>query len=113
MFKSRKAQKRVEIYLTTLTPDGHGGNTSTLNLVSTRWCQIKDLSAKPFQNENGITDFNDTYQFIFRYDPNLILDPKTNVLKYNGLSYRILSVKNFGFSHVQQTVIAKQILGYE
>ncbi len=110
MFDSRKAQKRVEIYSVGMTDDGFGGTKAVETLLSTRWASIDDVSQGPIQSESGIKDFNDVYKFTFRHDKNLIIDPKKHNLKYNGVKYSILSVKNDGHRKVSQTVIAKKFI---
>ena len=108
MFKSRKANKRVEILESVVSPDGFGGNTTTTVSVSTRWCEISDVgSSNSYQSQGGITDFTDTQKFLFRYDANLTINPEIHTLKYLGVVYSILDVKTNGFRHVQQIVIGK------
>ena len=113
MFKSRQANKRVEIYETTLVADGVGGSTATFALTATRWAIVEDMKASSYQSEAGITDFTNTYKFTFRYDADLTINPVIHILKYGGLEYSILDVKTDGFKHVLQIVIAKQILGLD
>lgn len=113
MFKSRQANKRVGIYVTTLVADGYGGNTSTTDLLATRWAIVEDMKASSYQSEAGITDFTNTLKFTFRYDADLTIDPQNHILKYGGLEYNIMDVKTDGFKHVSQIVIAKQILGLD
>jgi len=111
MFRPRQANKRVEIYETTIVADGYGGNTTTLTLAKTRWSIVEDMTASSYQSEAGITDFTNTYKFTFRYDPSFTIDAKKHVLRYKSLDYKITDVKTDGFKHVQQIVIAKLIIG--
>jgi hypothetical protein len=111
MYKSRKAQFRVSIYLATVSADGYGGNlTAVSTLVGTRWCAIEDQNANQLQTEAGLKEFNDTYRFTFRYDSQLIIDAKKHVLKYGSDYYSILSVKTEGFKRVSQIVTAKKTI---
>lgn len=113
MFKSRVAHKRVEIYETTIVPDGFGGNLTSLGLVTTRWAVLEDMKANSLQNEAGITSFSDTYRFTFRYDKEFELNAKKHILRYGGKHYKIMDIKTDGFKHVQQIVIAKELLGLD
>ena len=113
MFKARQANKRVEIWGSTIVSDGYGGNTVSNALVTTRWAKIEDVGSNSYQSEVGITDFTNTLKFTFRYDKNFIINPKSHTLKYNSLEYSILDVKTDGFKKVSQIVIAKQILGLD
>lgn len=110
MFRSRQAQKRVEIYDITIKADGYGGNVVThTDLLTTRWAKLDDMKASSYMNEAGITDFTNTYKFIFRYDANFVINPKNHILKYDDYYYEIIDVKTDGFKKTQQIVLAKQV----
>ena len=110
MYKSRKAQYRIGIYEAVVVADGYGGNTTTTSTLSgTRWSAVEDVNGNQIQNEAGLKEFNDTYKFTFRYDADLIIQPKKHLLKYGGNYYAILSVKTLGFRQVSQVVTAKKI----
>ena len=113
MIKARKLTKRVEIWASTVIPDGFGGNTVSNAIATVRWCEISDVGSNSYQSEAGVTDFTDTQKFIFRYDKNFTINPKTHTFKYNGFEYSILDVKTKGFRHVQQICIAKKIFGLD
>tara|TARA_R110000803_G_scaffold106370_3_gene174456 strand:+ start:60 stop:485 length:426 start_codon:yes stop_codon:yes gene_type:complete len=111
MFQARKANKRVEILQSDITPDGFGGNVVSSIVVTQRWCNIEDVGSNSYQSDAGITDFTDTQKFTFRYDKNFTINPKIHTLKYRGIIYSILDVKTNGFKNVQQIVIAKIAFG--
>jgi len=111
--KSRKLQKRVSIYESTTVSDTFGGNTVTFKRIAERWCNIEDVKANSFQNIAGITDFTNVFKFTFRYDEELIINPKRHKLEHKGLDYEIIDVKTDGFRNVSQVVTAKQVLGLD
>ena len=113
MIKARQLTKRVEIWVSTITPDGVGGNLVSNALSTTRWCKIEDVGSNSYQDSAGITDFTDTQKFTFRYDANFVINPKTHTFKYGGLEYSILDVKTKGFKHVEQVCIARNIFGLD
>ena len=113
MIKARELTKRVEIWTSTVVPDGFGGNTVTNVLLTTRWCKIEDVGSNSYQDQAGITDFTDTQKFTFRYDASLIINPKKHTFKYGGLEYSILDVKTQGFKQVMQICIARNIFGLD
>ena len=113
MIRARQLTKRVEIWDTTITPDGVGGNLVSSSLRTTRWASISDVGSNSYQSESGITDFTNTQKFVFRYDKNFAINPKIHTFKYNGFEYSILDVKTKGFKHVEQECIAKQIFGLD
>jgi len=113
MFEARKAQKKVSILESVITPDGFGGNTTENTVVSVRWAIIDDMGGNAYQTEAGVTDFANTFKITLRYDKNLIIEPKKHTLKYGEHTFSILDAKRKGFRQVQQILTAKEIFGIE
>lgn len=106
---SRSLDKRIKILEKTKVPDGFGGATLTYTEIAERWANVKDLGGNGQRaDEIGLTDFNDSYQMIFRYDSQLKINPKVHLLEYQNRKFTIQSVKTQGFTQIKQIVIVKE-----
>jgi len=106
---SRALDKRLKILEKTRVLDGYGGSIMSYSEVAERWASVKDAGGNGQRSDEiGLTDFVDSYEMTFRYDPMLKIDPKKHLIEYNGRQFSIVSVKTQGFTQIKQIVIVKE-----
>lgn len=89
--KSRKYNKRVEIWKVTQVSDGFGGQTTQKALDKEVWMHISsNISGRAI--EQGITDALTTLKFEQRYRTGI--DIQDTFFKYKGQEYVLQSVDN-------------------
>ena len=91
--RSRKFNKRIDIYETTAVPDGYGGNTVSVALVGTSWASIKTLNPgqKTYLTEFGILDANSAIMVTVRKRNDFTYNQQTHYFVYRGENYIINS----------------------
>ena len=83
--------KRVEIYVSTKTPDGFGGFTTIVSLLGEYWCELISMNEnKQSFQELGLNDYGLVYSLKMR-DNGQQIDPKTCFVQYVGQKYSIIS----------------------
>lgn len=91
--RSRRLNKRIEVWSATPTSDGFGGNTITEALLTSSWAEIK--TAKPNRSDlttdNGILDTNNSVVITLRKRNDLTYDSQIHFFKYRGEKYIINS----------------------
>lgn len=87
---SRKYNRKVDIYKTSISADGFGGNTVSDVLIGSFWAEIKqNFSSR--DNSVGMSSIKYTYSFKIRSNPNIYpdLDKDNLSVKYRNKKYVI------------------------
>lgn len=89
---SRQYNRRIEIFKTTDTPDGYGGNISTPVSIGKFWAEVKQNSAFR-DNSIGKADMKNNYSFNVRSNPALIPDIDNLSIVYNGKTFIVNDIR--------------------
>ncbi len=89
--RSRKLNKRIEIWELTQVSNGFGGYTVTDSLLGSSWCSVKTFQAGRFSNlsEFGIVEGSKSVLFTLRKRNDLVYDLGTMYIKYRDVKYTI------------------------
>lgn len=82
---SRKYNRRVEIFKTTDTPDGYGGNIATNVSIGKFWAEVKQNSTFR-DNAIGKSDIKDNWSFNIRANSILTPDLDNLSITYKGVN---------------------------
>ena len=82
---SRKYNRKIEIFKTTDTPDGYGGNIATNVSLGSFWAEVKQNSAFR-DNSIGKSDIKDNWNFNIRSNPILTPDLDNLSVTYRGVN---------------------------
>jgi head-tail adaptor len=104
---ARKYSKYIEMWITSTSSDGYGGNIVTTELDYTLWANVTTKSASR-TNENGQNDNFVQTVFTVRNNPNLSISIKDNFIKYNNVIYNIDSVLNIDLDNIDIEIQATQ-----
>ena len=90
--RARTFNKRIELWETTSTADGYGGNIVTDFLVTSSWAKIKTFN--PGGRNNSTTDFGilntqNAITITFRKRNDITYNTATQYVKYRGNKYII------------------------
>lgn len=89
---SRQYNRRVEIFKTTTTPDGYGGNIATTVSIGSFWAEVKQNSA--FRDNNiGKSDIKNNWAFNIRANPVLLTDLDNLSIVYRGKTYIVNDIR--------------------
>ena len=92
--RSRKLNKRVDIYQTTPAADGFGGNTVAIALIGTSWASISTLKDNSnISTEFGLLEASKSIIVTVRKRKDITFNTSM-YLKYRGEKYVIKSYPN-------------------
>jgi len=92
--KSRSYNKRVEVWITTATPDGFGGYTVISELLTGSWAKLETVdlfSQNVLNTQYGLNDSANSIKVTVRKRNDLIYDLQRIFLVYRGQKYIIKS----------------------
>lgn len=89
---SRQYTRKIEIFKTTDTPDGYGGNIATTVSLGSFWSEVKQNSAFR-DNSIGKSDIKNNWSFNIRANPVLIPDIDNLSIIYNGNKYVVNDIR--------------------
>jgi len=109
--QSRAYNKRIEIYETTNTTDGFGGNTVSTSLLGKSWAKISTFGVGRNNNatEFGLLDVNDSLIITVRKRNDITYNSQTQYIIYRGEKYIITtSPVNVGFEDREVQFIVRK-----
>ena len=114
--RSRRFNKRIEVYQTGVISDGFGGNTSSETLITSSWAEIKSLNTNSRFGKTS-TDFgmNNTQLGVMvtvRLRNDITYNSINQFIKYAGEKYTIASFpenKNFDNSYITFIAIKEDL----
>lgn len=90
--KARKYNSKIEIFKTTSTPDGFGGNIATDVSLGSFWAEVKQNSAFR-DNAIGKSDIKNNWSFNVRANPVLFTDKDNLSIVYHGSKFVVNDIR--------------------
>jgi hypothetical protein len=86
--RSRRFTKLIELWETENVPDGFGGYTVSESKRADIWANLQTMNKGRYSNKDfGDIDFANSVMVTTRDNPNIVIDYKTNFIKYRGENY--------------------------
>ena len=96
--RSRKLSKRIEIWQTSNSPDGFGGNTVVETLITSSWAEVITLNNTNRSTDIGVTSATNTIKIKLRKRNDITYNGINQFIKYRGYKYIIQNQPfNVGF----------------
>jgi hypothetical protein len=96
--RARGYSRQIEVWQTTSTSDGFGGDGVTTALLGKSWCNIKTPSKGYRTTAEGITETNNILILTLRKRNDLVYNSENMFFVYNTVKYVISSEPvNVGF----------------
>ena len=88
---SRAFNKKIELWGVTSVPDGYGGFTTTSQLVTSSWANIKSIQPGKQNNASqfGLITPENSVLFTVKKRNDLVYNVETMFIKYRGVKYTI------------------------
>lgn len=107
---ARKLQNRITIVIYGDVEDGLGGFTTEVTERVLRWAEVKNINNRGGQQDiAGIVQFQNTFQFTFRWKQNHLIEALRDNIEYKGERYLIQSVTNENIADIKTVVLATKI----
>ncbi len=87
---ARQFNKRIEVWQTTSTADGSGGNTVSENIITTTWAKLETLSSTQITTL-GLSYTKESLLVTTRKRKDFNYNSKTIYIKYKDNKYTITS----------------------
>ena len=96
--RARGYSKQIEVWQTTPSDDGFGGDGVTASLLGKSWCDIKTPNKNYRTTAEGITDTNNIFILTLRKRNDLVYNSDNMYFVYKTVKYVISSEPvNVGF----------------
>ena len=89
--RSRRLNKRIEIWQTAKVADGFGGSTVSETLITSSWCEIKTYNKVTNGDSIGIKNPTNTVMFKLRLRNDITYNSINQFIKYRNEKYIILN----------------------